>query len=135
MELADILSFLKDFPFWGWIILLLIYAFIFGDRKLWEYEVKFPMEPGVGRGEIELECHKKKGAQIEVSLELEPAYHHKSIEILKNGFSIYKIEPNLNTGKRLFVKRKTSLEQPKEGDEITVIIDDQSVFTGRLVLD
>ncbi len=135
MEFTDIITFFKELPFWGWIILFFLYVFIFGDRKQWEYEVKFSKEAGIGRGEIELECLKKKGAQIEVVLDLEPAYHHKHIEIFRNGLSIYTIEASQNTGKRIFIKRKIKLEKPEEGDDITVKIDGKNIFSGRLVLD
>lgn len=135
MELSEILNFFKDLPLWGWIILLFVYVFIFGDRKLWEYEVKFPMEVGVGRGGVELECLKKKGTQIEINLELAPTYHQKHIEIFRNGLSIYQIEPNQNTGKVIFIKQTATLEKPEEGDEITVKIDGENMFSGRLVLD
>lgn len=135
MELSEILHFLKDLPIWSWVILFLIYASIFGDRTLWEYEVKFPMEPGIGRGEVELECFKKKGTKIEVTLELEPAYQQKQIEILRKGLLIYTIKPNKNSGKRIFIKRSTTLEKPEEGDEIVVKIDGENIFSGQLVLD
>ncbi|MFW5432045.1 MAG: hypothetical protein ACKE5M_07060 [Methylophilaceae bacterium] len=135
MELTEIINFFKDLPFWGWIILFFVYVFIFGDRKLWEYEVKFPLEAGIGRGEIEFECFKKKGAEIEVHLQLEPYYQHKHIEILRNGISVYAIEPSQNIGKRIFIKKRTQLEKPAEGDKITVKIGGKDVFSGRLVLD
>ena len=135
MELTEIINFFVAIPFWGWIILFFIYVFIFGDRKLWEYEVKFPIQAGVGRGEIELECYKKKGAEIELKFELEPTYHNKSIEIFRNGLSIYTVEASQNNNKRIFIKKKTALEKPEEGDEITVKIDGKAVFAGRLVLD
>lgn len=135
VELTEIIHFFKDLPFWGWLIIFFAYVFIFGDRKQWEYEVKFPKEIGIGRGEVELECLKKKGTQIEVSFDLEPAYHHKPIEIIRSGLSIYTIEASQNNGKRIFIKNKTPLEKPEEGDEITVKIDGKAVFTGRLVLD
>lgn len=135
MELLEIFNFFKDLPIWGWILLFFIYVFIFGDRKLWEYEVKFPMEAGIGRGEIELKCLKKKGTQIEVNLVLESAYHHKLIEVFRNGLSIYSIEPNHNKGKIIFIKSKIILAKPEEDDEITVKIDGRDIFFGRLVLD
>lgn len=135
MDITDILNFFINLPFWGWIILFIIYVFIFGDRKLWEYEVKFPKEANIGRGEIELECLKKKGTSIEVELELEPAYQHKPIEIFRNNLSIYTIEASLNNGKKIFIKQKTYLEEPKEGDAIQVKIDGKDAFSGRLVLD
>lgn len=135
MEIADILTFFKELPFWGWIALFFFYVFLFGDRKLWEYEVKFPKEAGIGRGEIELECLKKKGGQIEVMFDLEPAYHHKPIEIFRSGLSLFTIEADENNGKRIFIRRKIKLEKPAEGDHITVKIDGKDVFSGRLVLD
>ncbi len=135
MEFAEIIHFFEDLPFWGWIILFFIYMFIFGDRKLWEYEVKFPMEAGIGRGEVELKCLKKKGSKIEIKLELEPAYHNKPIEIFRNGISIFTIDASQNTGKRLFIKKKTKLEKPAEGDDIIVKIGHKDAFSGRLVLD
>lgn len=135
MELAEIILFFQDLPIWGWIVLFLIFLYLIGDTVIWDYEVKFPLEKGIGRGEVELERLKKKGTQIEIKLDLEPAYQHKRIEISRNGLTIYVIESLLNTDKRVFIKEKTVLEKPEEGDEITVKIDGKTVFSGRLVLD
>lgn len=99
MEPSIIFDFLKDHPIWGGFILFIVYVFIFGDRKQWEYEVKFPKEPGVGRREVELESFKKKGSQIELNFDLESAYHHKPIEIFRKGISIYTVISHLNTGR------------------------------------
>ena len=63
----------------------MIFVALFGDRKLWELEVKFPMKHGVGRGEVEFECLKKKGSTIEVKFELEEMFHNKPIEIFLNN--------------------------------------------------
>jgi len=133
METAEIISFFKEIPFW--IVLFILYVYFFGDRKVWEYEVKFPNEAGIGRGEVELECLKKKGTQVELSFDLEPEYNHKPIEIFRNGISIYTVEARFNNKNRIFIKNKTPLEKPEEGDEITVKIDGKTVFSGRLVLD
>lgn len=135
MELTEIINFFNDLPFWGWIILFFICVFIFGDRKLWEFEVKFPLEAGVGRGEVELKCLKKKGTEIEIKLDLREHYHNKHIEIRRNDLSIFSINANQNTGKIIFIKKRTPLERPAEGDDITVRISGKDVLSGRLVLD
>lgn len=77
MEYTEIINFVTELPGWAWFGLLIVFLFFTGDKKEWDYEVKFPLKEGVGRGEVELECLKKKGSSIEVELELEPEYNDK----------------------------------------------------------
>jgi len=112
MALSEVVNFVSNIPFWGWIIVFFIFIILTGDRILWDYEVKFPMEAGIGRGKVELECLAKKGTRIALKFELDPAYQQKQIEILRNGLSIYRIEASLNTGKSVFIKQITKLEKP-----------------------
>ncbi len=135
MEFAEIINFFKDMPFWGWIIIFFIYVFIFGDRKLWEYEVKFPLQTGIGRGEVEFECYKKKGSSIEINLQLEPDYNNKRIDIMLNGLVVYTIPEHDNTGKSIVINKKSPLEKPNEGDEVIIKIGSEKTFSGQLVLD
>lgn len=59
MDVNKILAILFTIPNWAWVVGgFIVFAILFSDRKLWELEVKFPMKPGVGRGEVELECYK-----------------------------------------------------------------------------
>ena len=68
MDVVQFAASFPDIPWYAWAGLFLLIIFFLGDRVLWDYEVKFPMTPGVGRGEVELEHLKKKGTQIEVKL-------------------------------------------------------------------
>ena len=43
------------------------------------------MKPGVGRGEVEFECLKKKGSSIEIEFQLEEMFHNKCMEIFLNN--------------------------------------------------
>ena len=53
MDINEIIGLLSTIPTWAWIIVgFVLFVIIFGDRKLWELEVKYPMKPGVGRGEV-----------------------------------------------------------------------------------
>lgn len=135
MEVTEIINLISNMPTWGWVVLFFIFIIIAADAVLWEYEVKFPMQAGIGRGEVELKCNKKKGTRIEIKLDLTPAYHNQEIEVFRNGRSIYKAEAKLNTGKRVFIQQRTVLKEPSEGDEIVVKIDGKKAFTGLLVLD
>jgi hypothetical protein len=135
MEHAEILNFITDLPSWAWFALGFGLLMLAGDRKLWEYEVKFPLKAGIGRGEIELECLKKKGSSIEIKLQLEPNYHNKLIEIYLNNALIYTIPESSNTDKPLYINKKIQLQQPTEGDEVQIKISNKEVFTGQLVLD
>lgn len=136
MEMNEIvLSFLKNHPIVSGFIGLLIYSYLFGDRKQWEYEAKFPLQEEIGRGEVELECLKKKGTQIEIEFTLTPAYQNKSIEIFRNSLLLYTIDAEHNNKTRLFIKDQCDFEKPKEGDEINVRIDGKSIFTAPLILD
>jgi hypothetical protein len=54
MDVSQILELLSTIPTWLWVFGgFIIFMFIFGDRKLWKLEVKFPTKSGVGRGEVE----------------------------------------------------------------------------------
>ena len=82
MDINQILELLSTIPTWVWVIGGIIFVVIvFGDRKLWELEVKFPHKQGIGRGEVEFECLKKKGSSIEVEFQLEDLFQNKKIEI------------------------------------------------------
>ena len=113
----------------------IIFIFIFGDQKLWELEVKFPTKPGVGRGEVEFECHKKKGSSIELKFTLEELFQNKDIEIILNNRSIYIIPASKNSAARTYINEKLELQKPTEGDKVEVTIGGQKQFEGVLVRD
>ena len=51
MDFNKIFSYIADLPTYTWIVLGIIsFILIFGDRKKWKYEAKFPLETGVGSG-------------------------------------------------------------------------------------
>jgi hypothetical protein len=49
------------------------------------------MKPGVGRGEVELECYKKKSSFIEAKFELGDLFQNKEIEVILNNRLTYTI--------------------------------------------
>lgn len=135
MELTEILNFIAGLPGWAWFVLGFGLLMLTGDRKLWEYEVKFPLQAGIGRGEIEFECLKKKGTSIEIEFQLEPNYNNKRIEIYLKHILIYTVHESSNTSKSIYINKKLQLQQPAEGDEVQVKIGGEQIFSGQLVLD
>ena len=127
---------LSALPTWVWVIGVFIFiVIVFGDRKLWELEVKFPQKHGVGRGEIEFECLKKKGSSIEVKFELEDLFQNKNIEIFLNNKLVFSVHESKNSSSRTYINEKLEIEKPSEGDEVTVNIGGQKQFEGVLVRD
>lgn len=131
----EFLEFVIGLPWWVWLVLVLVVAIIFGDRSLWEYEVKFPLQEGVGRGEVEFEAYKKKGTTIELKFRLDPAYQDKAIDVYLEGRLMFSLPAEKNSRSLLFLTEKIDMEQPKEGSEVVVKIGGISVFKGLLVLD
>ncbi len=134
MDLVILAFSLGDVPWYGWTALVLLILFIFGDSKQWDYEVKFPMKEGIGRGEVEFEGLKRRGPIIEMRLQLDPSQTNKEIEVLLDGRSVYSM-PNGSGSSRVYVNEKIDLDEPKEGQMVVVKIDSQEVFSGPLVLD
>ncbi len=133
MMLGDYFS---SVPTWLWVVGgVVLLAIVFGERTLWEYEVKFPRREGIGRGEVELECGSKSGSRIECEFVLEPACRKLPLEIHLNGQKIFEIPADKNVGRRLFLKEKIQLDRPKEGDHLSVVADGEALFEGPLVLD
>ena len=136
MEINQILELLSTIPTWVWILGgFIIFMFIFGDQKLWELEVKFPTKSGVGHGEVEFECHKKKGSSIELKFTLEELFQNKDIEVILNNRSIYTIPASKNNAARTYINEKLDLQKPTEGDKVEVKIGGQKQFEGVLVRD
>lgn len=136
MDVNQILELLSAIPIWIWVLAgFIIFMFIFGDQKLWELEVKFPVKSGIGRGEVEFECHKKKGSSIEVKFELEELFNNKDIEIHLNNRLVYTVPAIKNTGNRIYINEKLELQKPTEGDKVEVAIGGQKQFEGVLVRD
>ncbi len=135
MEIKDIFLAIESFPWWGWLILFIVYIIVFGDKKLWSYEVKFPFKEGVGRAEVELECFKKRGAYIELDFELDESYLHKDIGVYLSHDLIYFVPGDKNNEGDLDIDESIDIKEPKEGQEITIKIDGKPIFNGQLVLD
>jgi len=124
-----------DMPWWAWIVPFIGVFLLFGDRGLWDFEVKFPMTEGVGRGEVEFECWKKKGTFIEARFTIEPESANEEMDIFHNGERVYTIPAQKNAGGRVYVNEKITFEKPTEGDHVTVHIRNQEVFSGPLIKD
>jgi len=136
MDTSQILAILSTVPTWVWIVGgIILFTIIFGDKKLWEFEVKFPLQAGVGRGEVEFECLNKKGTFIEAKFELEELYQNKKIEIFLNNRMVYSIPEAKNNSARIYINEKLEVQKPTEGDEVTVNIGGRKQFEGVLVRD
>ena len=136
MDINEIFGILSTAPTWVWVIVgIMIFVVLFGDRKLWELEVKFPMKHGVGRGEVEFECLKKRGSSIELKFTLEELFQNKDIEVILNNRTIYTIHASKNSTARTYINEKLDLQKPNEGDKVVVNIGGQKQFEGVLVRD
>ena len=131
----DILNFIADIPWWGWLVLFIAYVIVFGKKKLWDYEVKFPFKEGIGRGKVEFECFEKEGPKVEVKLSLDPQLHNKKIDIYLSGHCVFSVPSALNIEPQLRIEESLSMNEPKEGEIVDVKIDDNIIFSGPLVLD
>ena len=89
-EFPEIILFFQDLPIWGWIVLFLIFLYLIGDTVIWDYEVKFPLEKGIGRGEVELERLKKKGATVFIGHQ---AAHVAGVDLCIFSSAIHKSNP------------------------------------------
>ena len=130
---ADVV--MSGIPWYAWLGIFIGIMIVFGDRILWDFEVKFPFKEGVGRGKVEFEHHKKKGTIIEARFDLEPDCWHEDIDIYLKGEHVYTIPSKKNDGGRTYSKEKSEYDKPAEGDEVTVKIRGEVVLSGPLVLD
>jgi hypothetical protein len=136
MNPSEILNWLSSLPTAVKIIGgIIIFMLIFGQKILWDYEVKFPFKTGIGRGEIEFECGKKSGPEIECEFELDDTYKNMPIEIYLKDKKAYTITADRNRQTFIRIKEKTPLDKPEEGDEVTVKANGEPIFSGKLVLD
>lgn len=136
MELTELATFLDFVPTWVWILIAIFVVFVFfGERILWDLEVKFPLRKGIGRAKVEFECGKKRGPRIECTFELEPAYRNQPIEIDLNGHHVFTVPAEKNISGRFRLVHAIEIAKPEEGDEVSVRIGADTVFSGLLVLD
>lgn len=135
MEFNALLQWLGDVPTWVWIVGVVGLLILTGDRVLWDFEVKFPRVTGIGRGEIEFEGFRKRGATIQARFELDENYRGRALEIRVNGESVYTIPANKTGSARTVVNERYGPGQPAEGDVVEVFADDELLFSGRLALD
>lgn len=126
---------LGDVPWYVWFGLFIVVMIIFGDRGLWDYEVKFPYTQGVGRGEVEFECYKKKGSVIEAKFQIDTECANEAIDIYLGDRLMHSISSQKNPGGRIFIKESLEMEEPTEGDIVEVIIRGEVVFSGPLIRD
>lgn len=136
MNLSEITNFLSSIPtpvlvIGGFVIFMLI----FGEKVLWDYEVKFPFKNGIGRGEVEFECGQKKGPRIECEFELNDSYKNIAIEIFLRDKKVYTIPAARNMQTFIKVKEHIPFDRPEEGDLVTVKANNETIFSGQLVLD
>jgi len=136
MDLPEIISWISALPtpilvIGGFILLILI----FGEATIWDYEVKFPLKKGIGRGEVDFECGKKTGTRIECEFELDDSYKNIPIEIFLRNEKIFTIPAEKNMRKFIKIKKRISFERPEEGDLVTIKANQESIFTGQLVSD
>lgn len=137
MDYAEILNFVQNLPGWAWFVMGFALLVLMGDKKFWEYEVKFPMKQGIGRGEIELEGLKKRGMKIEIKLNLDATQANKQIDIYLKEHHVFTISADENQANtHIYINKKIKLDQPpNEADIVTVKIGGQQVFDGQLFPD
>ncbi len=129
-------SLFNSVPMWVWaIVAIIMVMFALGESILWDYEVKFPLAQGIGRGEVDLTCGKKKGTRIKYRFELEETCRGVPITIAVNGKPIHTISAEKNNKNRLFAIEFKNFPEPKEGDVVTVSSHGNPWFRGPLVLD
>ena len=134
--MADLINLLSGTPIWIWVVGFVIVFLIFtGERILWDYEVKFPLREGVGRGKVEFERGSKKGTRVECVFELAAEYQNKPVEIYLKKVLVHTIPVEKNNSNRFRIKQAMDFDEPTEGDEVSVRIDGSEVFSGNLVLD
>ena len=139
MDLPEVINFLKAIPVYVWVILAIVVVIIFGQRKIWEFEVKFSAE-GIGYGEVEIECtsskfSKKENLTIEVDLGLQPEWRNKTYEVFLNGKSILKILDNESCSSMNKIRRKYQGDKPTADDLIEIRCDHKVVFSGTMKKD
>ncbi len=135
MDISTLPGLVDAIPGWGWIVIIIFVLFVLGERIVWDYEVKFPYKQAAGRGEVELECGSKKGTRIKCRFELEEFYREKPIEIRINNQTLHTIDAGKNQNGKVYIREHIAFQQPTEGDEVVVLIGNDEVFTGVLVLD
>ena len=135
MEAIEIFEFLSNLPWWFWVIFVFTMMVLGSDRSIWEYEVKFLFQEGVGKGEIEFENKKKKGMYVECDFDLEEQYHNKALEIFLAGKNVICVPAEENMGGYIRFEKPVSIEEPSVGDSVVVKIDNIEIFTGILKLD
>ncbi len=131
----EMIEFISNLPTWVWVVAVIAVLFLLGDRKLWEYEAKFPLNEGVGRGEVEFKCYKKKGRVIELELKLEEKWCYSPVDVFLNEVKVYTLPAEKNTSGRIYHEEEIEIEDPKEGDKVTVKINSEAVFSGQLIRD
>ncbi|MBZ0167324.1 MAG: hypothetical protein K8I00_11010 [Candidatus Omnitrophica bacterium] len=119
-------------PWWAWAVLVLGVLMIFGDRKVWEFEVEFPHRDGVGKGEVEFEYYTNRKPILEVELDLEPPYLNKDLEVTRNGQRVILIPSTSNTRPKLRIHEPYRLEKPAAGDLIEIKCAGETLFRGEL---
>jgi hypothetical protein len=118
------------------ILVLIVLAVIFGDRKLWEYEVQGHCDACEnGKLEIELKHLKNKGVTLEIEGKFKPEYLNKEILILLNGYDLASFGAEVNDGSRYQLEKAIRIEEPSVGDTISVLIDREELFSQKLYAD
>ena len=135
MEIQSVFELLQSIPFFIWIALAIVVLFLFSDKQLWEYEVTFPYQEGVGRGEIEIEYYKKAKGSIDIELDLEPACVNKHLEIFLNDKKILDLPAATVTSTHLRVHEVYPFAEPHEGMNIDVRSEGRILLTGKMIMD
>jgi hypothetical protein len=135
MDEFNLIQLLEQIPGWGWFFIILAVIILLGDKKLWEYEVKFAFKEGIGKGEVELKHLKRKGQFVDAKFKLEPEQNNHPIQILLNRELLLAIPASKNCRKFLRFEEIKPLTRPKAGDNIEVVINGVRVFEGPLARD
>jgi hypothetical protein len=111
-------------------------AILFGDKKLWEYEVQGHCEAcEKGKLEIELKSLKKRGTTIEVEGRFKSQYLNKEVLVELNGYKLASFDAAENDGSRYQLEKTVEMREPKAGDLVSLHVGGEEIFAQKLYAD
>ncbi len=134
MDINPIIEVIQTIPFFVWIILGVFILFLFGDKQLWEYEVKFPFKEDIGRGEIEIEYYKKAKGSIDIELQLEIPYVNEALELFLDNKKILDLSMETTANSKLRIHEKFDQAEPHEGMIVEIKHNNQTIMSGPLIM-
>lgn len=130
MDVSQLFELMANIPWWGWVVGVIVVLSIFGDKKIWEYEVDFHYKEGVGKGEVEFELFTRNKPKVSLELDLDSQYVDKEIEVSLKGQRVMHLPTP--SGKRIRHSEEYRGERPALGDQVEVKIAGEVIFSGSL---